>query len=327
MPLSQPQVCFYEAFEEEAKQLQLINAGFFSALYYPMTIQESGHPVPPSAIISVRTQSVIPPDWAHRLHAVLSRSTGYDHLLRWKHDTAVAVPCGYLPRYCHRAVAEQAMLLWTALMRKLPLQQKQFAVFHRDGLTGLEIAGKTILVVGVGNIGTEIIAIARGLQMNTLGVDIRPRQPDVTYVDIDAGLAQADIIVCAMNLTARNSGYFSYERLSRARRGVIFINIARGELSPCEDLLKLLEKGHLGGVGLDVYADESRLAVALRSNDAEKLASIRSVLRLAAHPNVILTPHNAFNTAEAVIRKSEQSVQQLRHFLAAGQFIWPVPAE
>ncbi len=204
-----------------------------------------------------------------------------------------------------------------ALLRKLPAQVAQFPKFHRDGLTGQECTGKRLLVVGVGGIGAEVVKIARALGMEARGVDLVQRHDSVSYVSIDEGLPWADVIVCAMNLTDANAGYFRHETLKRAKPGVIFVNIARGELSPTDDLAQLLDERHLGGLALDVYENESTLAVALRSG--------KSDFPLFGGPNVILTPHNAFNTSEAVDRKAEQTIQQILNFQKHGSFLWSPP--
>jgi D-lactate dehydrogenase len=319
-------VFFFEAFaEEEAALRQHLPAGV-RATFTWKTIQEAALPALPARLISVRTQSAIPPGWARDLAGILTRSTGFDHLKAYRAATGVPVPCGYLPLYCNRAVAEQALLLWLALLRKLPQQLAQWHTFHRDGITGSECAGKTLTVVGVGNIGSEIVKIGRGLDMRVLGVDIVERYADVHYVAPAEGIAAADILVCAMNLTEANRGYFNYDVLKNARRGVIFINIARGECSPAVDLLRLLDEGHVGGVGLDVFNEEKELAVSLRNQVSSEDAEVRATLALARHTRVLLTPHNAFNTHEAVLRKSEQSMQQAAHFLAHRAFLWPLPA-
>jgi D-lactate dehydrogenase len=284
-----------------------------------------------------------------KLSGVLSRTTGYDTV------RGLPMACGYLPLYCSRAVAEQSMLLWMALLRRLPAQMQHFTNFNRDDLTGSECAGRKLLVVGVGNIGSEIVKLGLGLGMAVHGVDLIEKYPSTSYVSIEEGLPWADVIVCAMNLTPDNVGYFNYTSFKRTRPGVFFINVARGEHAPTADLVRLLDEGHLAGVALDVYENESALAVALR---ADGLVGAASRPRPEANPfvagrrshedavasgapggrarptvsfpllgraNVILTPHNAFNTAEAVERKAEQSVQQIEHFLKQGKFLWPVP--
>jgi D-lactate dehydrogenase len=304
-------VQLYEAFEEEEAALRRCLPSAIRAGFTWKTIQEQNDTDPPARLISIRTQSVIPLPWLDRLLGVASRTTGYDHLI------SLPLPCGYLPTYCSRAVAEQAILLVLALLRKLPRQMAQLPRFSRDGLTGSECAGKHLLVVGVGHIGSEVIRIGRALGMDARGVDIVRRHDDVAYLDRDEGLAWAEAIVCAMNLTRENTSYFDYATLRRAKRGVLFVNVARGELSPAADLVRLLDEGHLGGLGLDVYEDESRLAVTLRTGQPS--------FPLLGRPDVILTPHNAFNTAEALDRKARHTADQIAHFLAHGAPLWPVP--
>ncbi|NCC52385.1 MAG: hydroxyacid dehydrogenase [Spartobacteria bacterium] len=320
-----PDVIFYEAFEEESAAIRAQVADQFEAVYTYKTIQEEGDTIPPAPIISIRTQSDLPLAWGGDV-ALLSRSAGYDHLTAYRAAAGRPdIPCGYLPLYCARAVAEQAMLHWMGLLRKLPKQIAQFNTFHRDGITGSECMEKILLVVGVGNIGYEIVCLGMALGMFVWGVDLVERYEDVEYVDIDEGLAQADIIVCAMNLTERNRAYFNYERLSRAKPSAIFVNIARGEMSPPGDLLRLLEENRLGGVGIDVYDRENEFAVILRENRSCEDSGFVAVRTLSKRLDTIFTPHNAFNTVEAVERKAAQSVEQILHFMRDGAFKWPVP--
>lgn len=319
------EVFFYEAFEEEAEALRRYMPAGMNAGFTWRTIQEEGHAEPPAGVISVRTQSLLPVGWAKKVRAIVTRSTGYDHVVRYLRETGVEIPSGYLPLYCNRAVAEQAMLMWVALRRKLRQQMAQLPRFHRDGITGGECAGATLSVFGVGNIGYEVVRIGRGLDMRVLGVDIVRRHADVAYVSKEEALEKADVIVCAMNLTGENCGYFTNGVLKRARPGVIFVNIARGEFVSLEELVELLDSGQLGGVGLDVYPNEQRVAGVLRrEGEATEDREARLVLELARRPNVILTPHNAFNTREAVERKARQTIEQVVEFLGTGRFKWPV---
>ncbi len=320
------QVFFYEAFEEERDALERFNAGTIAAGYDWKTIQETGHTAPPAPIISVRTQSHIPAEWKDSLKGILTRSTGYDHLTAYRCDNqADNIALGYLPLYCNRSVAEQAMLFWTALLRRLPLQMRQFSSFHRDGITGGECAGRTLAVFGVGNIGSQVVRIGQGLDMHVIGVDIEQKHQAVQYVAPETALKQADIIACTMNLTANNRDYFAYDTLKKAKPGVVFVNVARGELSPPDDLLRLLQEGHLGGVGLDVYPEEKTLGPALRGEIPATGTILEAVNALQQRHDVIMTPHNAFNTEEAVERKSEQSIQQLKSLINDNRFIWDLP--
>jgi D-lactate dehydrogenase len=214
-----------------------------------------------------------------------------------------------------------------ALLRKLPAQVRQLSDFNRDGLTGGECPGRTLLVAGVGNIGIEICRLGEALGMEVLGSDIVEKHPGVRYVGMDEGIARADVIACAMSLNRGNRGIFSFGKLAGAKPGTVFVNIARGELSPLQGLMRLLDEGILGGVGLDVYEDEGELAVDLRRGAPAQGTPAGLLLDLSRRDNVILTPHNAFNTIEAVERKSAQSVEQALSFLSTGKFIWEVPGE
>ena len=321
---------FYEAFAEEAERLLHYAAeNGLRVGHSPLTIQETGHAAPPAPVVSLRTQSIFPPAWAPQLRGILTRSTGYDHLFAYRDAVGAACPpLGYLPLYCVRAVAEQALLLWTALLRRLPRQLAEFDHFRRDHLSGRENPGKILALFGVGHIGYEIWRIATALGLIVRGVDPVRRHDDVAYATPEEALAEADIVVCAMNLTPRNRGYFTREMLAKAKRKPILVNIARGEFTPAAVLEAALADGLLSGIALDVYNEESTLAPALRSGDRTALSSDnQALLRLRQRPDVLCTPHNAFNTLEAVERKSEQSIRTLLHFRKTGQFLWPVPEE
>jgi D-lactate dehydrogenase len=321
--LKMKDVYFFEAFEEEAGQLRRYLPRWIDAGFTSHTIREHNSGEIPAKIVSIRTQSRIPEEWSEKLLGILTRSTGYDHVLAYKGRTN----CGYLPLYCSRAVAEQAMMMWMGLLRNLPKQMQQFSDFHRDNLTGRECKGKSIAVVGMGNIGHEIYSIAKGLDMVPVGVDITEKHKDVVYTTINNVLGYADIIVCAMNLTRDNDSYFNYGRLKKAKRGSIFINIARGEFSPSADLIRLLDEGILGGVGLDVYNKENIVGESFRQGIKEGDPELEAIVELGKRENVILTPHNAFNTHESVERKSRQSIQQIENLLTEGKFLWDVPDE
>ena len=213
-------IFFYEAFEEEAEALKRYLPVNISAYFSWKTIQETDHEDPPAKIISIRTQSIIPPEWANQLEAIITRSTGYDHIADYIKLTGAKLSAGYLPLYCNRSVAEQALLLILGLSRKLATQIEQFKSFHRDGLTGQEISGKNIAVVGVGNIGYEIVKIARGLNMNVLAVDIVKKYDDVDYFSPEEAIEKADIILLGVSRTFKTplSVYLAY-------KGYFVINI------------------------------------------------------------------------------------------------------
>jgi D-lactate dehydrogenase len=315
---------FYEAFDEERESLSALIGSQLRYDFTSGTIQETGHAIPPARLISIRTQSVIPPGWADHLDGILSRSTGYDHLVAYSKLITKRLPLGYLEEYASRAVAEHAIMMTMALMRKLPQQLRQFPTFQRDGLTGAECEGKNLLVVGVGRIGREIAAIGKGVGFNVRGVDIVPDKPEVEYHSIDKGLPWAHVIINAMNLTSENHGYFNEPLFRSARPGLFFVNVARGEHSPLADLQRALDQGMLAGVGLDVFEDEGMIGAALRNRGGSGAEPVAGIDRLLAHSNVLFTPHNAFNSHEALRGKAALTVEQIKHFRTHRDFLWKV---
>lgn len=314
-------VMFYEAFAEEEASLRHhlpagCRAGFTAA-----TVQAAGLEHPPARLISIRTQSAIPASWWPQLNGILARTTGYDHL----HTYAQAAPSlklACLPEYCSRAVAEQAALLWMALLRRLPAQLSQWATFNRDGLTGGECQGRTLVVVGVGRIGHEVARIGQGLGMSVIGVDPVRRHPELNYQNWAEAAAQADVVAACMDLNSSNHRFFRKETLAALKPGCLLVNVARGELVDTGDAASALNQGRLAGLALDVYNDEPTVADALRGL-GPRTSEVERLQELARHPRVLFTPHNAFNTLEAVDAKSRFSVEQVQHFLAQGEFRWP----
>mgnify|MGYP003606930831 FL=1 len=324
--LDHPYTCdvmFYEAFAEEEAALRRFLPATCRAGFTEATLQAAAEDLPPAPLLSIRTQSVVPETWFPRVHGLLARTTGYDHLQRYR---ALAPPPGLacLPEYCSRAVAEQAALLWLALLRRLPSQISQWPRFDRSGLTGGECLGRRLVVAGVGRIGHDVIQIGRGLGMDTVGVDVVARHPDVRYLPGPEAFAQADVVAACMDLNPTSRHFFRAETFRSFKPGSLLVNVARGELVHTPDLIHALDQGLLGGAALDVFDDETCIADTLRGL-APPHPEVDRLRQLAGHPRVILTPHNAFNTSEAVERKSQFSAEQVVHFLQHRQFRWPWP--
>lgn len=316
-------VVFYEVFDEERKSLEREVPTELHVRYVPETIQESGEEKPTAPLVSIRTQSRVPQSWLKLVKGILTRSRGYDHIRNF----AGSVPCGYLEEYCARAVAEQAVLMMLALLRKINQQQEQFKSFRRDGLTGRECRGRNALIAGVGHIGGEIVDIVRGLRMNVKGFDKIHGHADLEYISLTDGLKWAEVVFCSLSLDESTRGMLNADMLREAKPGLVLINVARGEITPAGDLIQLLDNGALAGVGLDVFPGEDLLARHLRGSPAGESRDVSAVLGLAQRDTVICTPHNAFNTVEALERKSAMSARAVVQFLKNGTFPCPVSAE
>ncbi|OGX37828.1 MAG: hypothetical protein A3C36_05920 [Omnitrophica WOR_2 bacterium RIFCSPHIGHO2_02_FULL_52_10] len=319
-------VIFYEAFDEEASAIRKFLPGDLNAVFTWKTIQEQGDSSPPAELISVRTQSRVPKEWGKRIKGILTRSRGYDHLTAFRRETGLDIPCGFLDDYCGRAAAEQAVLMMMALLRKLKKQAGNFRAFSRDGITGAQCKGRRAFVAGVGHIGAEIVDITKGLRMEVKGFDIEHKIKGLVYVPLAEGIAWADVVFCALPLTEATRGMIGYEALKQGSPGKIFVNVARGEISPAGELKRLLEEGAVGGIGLDVFPEESALAHRLRAGTESSNQEVKTVLELAERDEALFTPHNAFNTQEALEQKAALSAQAVKQFLARGTFPLAVPS-
>lgn len=318
---------FYEVFEEEEVMLRPLLPQNVKTGFTWKTIQEEGHDFPSAKLICIRTQSSVPFTWIDRIDGVLTRSRGFDHLSSFHHKAGRKVVCGHLDDYCSRAVAEHAVMAAMFLLRKIKRQIKSFDSFNRNNLTGRIFKGRKLLVVGVGCIGSEVVDVGRGLKMSVKGVDIDPKFKNVEYTSLKEGLAWAEILVCALPLTQKTIGLLNYDCFKHAQKGLIFVNISRGEISPIEDLNQLLLEGVLGGLSLDVFPQERTFAAFVRDGIGEETAQIKTLKKLKKREDVLFTPHNAFNAQEAVIHKAKQTAEAVTSFLKKKTFPRPILEE
>jgi D-lactate dehydrogenase len=312
-------VMFYEVFQKEKEALLKFLPRTLNVEFTSNSIQENNQTELNAKVISIRTQSQIPSAWSHDVEGIISRSQGFDHLIQYKEETQCSVSCGFLVDYCAYAVAEQVILNMLMLMRSMKRQLIQFNDFNRENISGKQCREKNILVLGVGVIGLEIVKLAQSLGMNVKGIDIDEKSKDVAYTSLENGIMWADVIVSAVPSTEKTKAMLNYSNLKEAPRIPIIINISRGEVTPIDDMKRLLDENKISGLAMDVYEDEKQLATHLRSG--LKTEAIQSVIDLSKEDNVLLTPHNAFNTIESVDTKSKQTSDSIEAFFKNGQFI------
>jgi D-lactate dehydrogenase len=230
------------------------------------------------------------------------RSAGYNHV-----DLAAAHALGLtvvrVPAYSPHAVAEHAVGLVLALCRHLhrAYNRTREGDFSLHGLTGFDLHGKSVGVVGSGQIGQVFAQIMRGFGCQVLAYDPYPN-PAIEalggrFVGLDQLLAESDIISlhCPLNDATRH--LVNADSLQRMKRGAMLINTGRGALVDTPALIEALKSGQLGYLGLDVYEEEAEIFFADRSD----LPLQDDVLaRLLTFPNVIITAHQAFLTREAL---------------------------
>lgn len=249
------------------------------------------------------------------------RSAGYNHV-----DLAAAKRLGLdivrVPAYSPHAVAEHAVALILALNRRLhrAYNRTREGDFTLHGLTGFDLYGKTVGVVGTGQIGATFARIMAGFGCQLLAYDPYPN-PDVLalgarYVPLPQLLAEAQIISLHCPLTDDSKHLINSESLAHLQPGAMLINTGRGGLVDTPALIEALKDGQLGYLGLDVYEEEAQLFFEDRSD----LPLQDDVLaRLLTFPNVIVTAHQAFLTREALAAIAGTTLQNIADWAAGTQ--------
>jgi D-lactate dehydrogenase len=232
-----------------------------------------------------------------------------------------------VPFYGENTVAEFAFALLLALSRRIidaDERVRETGTFSPKGLRGFDLAGKTIGVVGCGHIGMHAIKIANGFGMKVLGFDVHPdpevaRDNNFTYATLPELLAAADIITLHVPYNEHTHHLINSENIGTIKSGTYLINTSRGAVVETNALVAGLRSGVIAGAGLDVLEEEGELSdeTAFLTQAHPREEELRIALQnhyLITHPRVIVTPHNAFNTTEALERILDTTVENIKHF-------------
>lgn len=234
------------------------------------------------------------------IRAILLRCAGFNNVdLRMAKEKGIDVL--RVPGYSPEAVAEFSMGMLLCVNRKIHRAYLRARDFNMNihGLMGEDLYRKTAGIVGTGKIGQAMVNICKGFGMRVLAYDVYPNETlPVEYVPLDELFRLSDVISLHCPLTEENYHMINRESLARMKNGVYIINTSRGALIDTPALLDaLLVKGKIGGVGLDVYEEESGIFYEDCSNDIMKDAVLA---RLMTFPNVIITSHQGYFTEEAM---------------------------
>jgi len=262
-----------------------------------------------------------------KLRLIATRSTGFDHIdLDYAKERNIAVV--NVPTYGENTVAEHTFALILAITRRLidTVTDTSLGKFIASEHTGIDLKGRTMGIVGMGHIGQHVARIARGFEMNVIAYDIYTNKQLVNelgfrYVSLDEVISQSDILSLHAPLTPDNYHLINHHSIEKMKPGAILINTARGELVENRALITALKSKLLAGAGLDTIEGEHYLATsalieAITDNATAPLAyeyatEDRILLQL---PNVIVTQHAAFNTAEAIKRINDTTARNIIDF-------------
>ena len=228
-----------------------------------------------------------------------------------------------VPAYSPYAVAEHTMaLLLTSIRRihKAYIRSKDFN-FSLSGLTGFDLYGKTVGVIGTGRIGRVFINICRGFGMKVLAYDKFPAKEiedgeRVRYVELDEIFEKSDVISLHCPLTEETHHLINEDALGKCKKGVVLLNTSRGALVDAEALLAAIKSRKVGAACLDVYEEESDLFF---EDNSGHIMEDDTLARLISMPNVIVTSHQAFLTEEALSNIAETTVQNIVDIFERGQ--------
>jgi D-lactate dehydrogenase len=242
------------------------------------------------------------------------RSVGYDHV-----DLAEAKSLGIkvanVPAYSPYAIAEHTVAMLMALNRKIVLGQQLIRQndFRLDDLVGFDLHGKTVGILGTGKIGSAFAKIMYGFGCKLLAYDIEVnealiKETQIEYVSFENVCKQSDVISINCPLNADTKYMFNKSTFSLMKKGVVFLNTARGGIVNTKDLMEALDNGIVSYAGLDVYEHEKPIFF---YNHSDKKIEDELFEKLRSYPTVLITGHQAFLTNEALQGIAETTIANL----------------
>ncbi len=253
----------------------------------------------------------------YKVKFIALRCAGYNNVnLKHAHGK---IHVFHVPAYSPYAVAEHTMaMLLTSVRRthKSYIRTKDFN-FSLNGLTGFDLHGKTVGIIGTGKIGKIFIDICRGFGMNVIAYDKFPdNTSNIKYVSIDEIYEKSDIISLHCPLTRDTHHIINKNAVEKCKKGVIILNTSRGALIDTEALLEGIKSRKIGAACLDVYEEESDFFF---EDYSGHIVDDDNLARLISMPNVLVTSHQAFLTEEALNNIAETTIKNITDFLKNGE--------
>jgi D-lactate dehydrogenase len=261
---------------------------------------------------------------SNKLKLIATRSTGFNHIdIKTAEKKNISV--ANVPYYGENTVAEHTFALILALSRNLHKAYVRTIKndFTLQGLQGFDLKGKTLGVIGAGSIGVHVIKIAKGFGMKVIASDARPNHIleellDFNYVSLDELLQNSNIITLHCPYNSHTHHLINMGNIDKVKKGTLFINTARSGIIEPQALYYAIEKGIFSGAGLDVFEGEELLKeenqMLTKNVSVEHLEALLKRNILLRNENVIITPHMAFDSAEAVERILDTTIENIISF-------------
>lgn len=249
------------------------------------------------------------------IRLVALRSAGFNNV-DLPEAQRLGITVARVPAYSPHAVAEHAVALVLSLNRMThrAYNRVREGNFSLDGLLGFDLHGKTVGVVGTGQIGLIFADIMHGFGCRIVASDPMPN-PDakafLEYVSLERLLAEADIVSLHCPLTPETDHLIDAEAIARMKDGVMLINTGRGRVVDTRAVIDGLKNGKIGRLGLDVYEEEEQLFF---QDLSQRVIADDLFMRLTTFPNVLITGHQAFFTAEALTNIADTALANISAF-------------
>lgn len=252
--------------------------------------------------------------WDLGVRYITLRSAGYNNI-HIKTAKRFGFKVANTPEYSPHAIAEHAVALLLAFNRKIVRADTQVHRYNflQEGLMGFNLHGKTVGIIGTGRIGSIMVKIIHGFGCKILACDLKPDQDlvelcDVIYTDLDDLCKRSDIISLHVPLTYENHQLINRKNLALMKQNAILINTSRGAIVKTKDLINTLEEENIVGYCTDVYEKEK--GTFFRDN-SKKGIDDEQLKKLLSFPNVLLTPHQAYMTHEALVEITKITFENL----------------
>jgi len=328
--MTKTKITFFEITSDEKRYIKKQFDNNFELFFYKDKLDEENISLIKDVdvvsifIYSKITQKII--DDAKKIKLIATRSTGFNHInLNEAQKNKVCV-CN-VPYYGENTVAEHSFALILALSRNVhkAYVRTMQGNYSLEGLRGFDLKNKTIGVIGAGSIGMHVIKMAKGFGMKVIAFDLNENHMmkellDLKYVSLEELLSTSDVLTLHCPYTEQTRYLINMRNIHLVKKGALFINTARSEIIEPSALYYAIDNGIFGGAGLDVFEGEE---LALEENQmltknvaVENLEAIMKRNILLRRENVIITPHMAFDSFEAVERILDTTVRNIKSFIA-----------